>query len=269
VLYEVEQKEKTIEEGKSKLLFFQKEKELERSRNRIIILLLSVIGITAVGIMYIRYVRSKRKQQELFSQKLIEGIEEERSRIAKELHDDIGANLSLVKNKIYMNSEKGDKELFTQLNSDVSNVIEQTRGISHQLYPSYLYKLGLAEAIHHFLSRVERDTGITINKKIQDDIESFVSPSTKLHVFRILQELVNNTIKHAHASTIDLSLNREENGKIFMNYSDNGDGLKGGKSDGMGMISIKERVKILNGRMKIEPENEKGFKISFIFSVED
>jgi signal transduction histidine kinase len=209
----------------------------------------------------------RRRQQEEFSRKQMEAIEVERSRIAKELHDDIGANLSIVKNKIFINSNKGDKEVADQLYSDVSHVIEQTRSISHQLYPSYLYKLSINEAITHFLSRIERDTAITIKTEITEDLEKWINPTIKLHVFRIIQELCNNTIKHAHASEITLLISRKDSGLIEMEYSDNGDGYKKEKSDGMGMISIKERIKFMNGKMKIDAKNEKGFRISFIFSV--
>ncbi|MBC7864390.1 MAG: tetratricopeptide repeat protein [Bacteroidia bacterium] len=272
VQYEVEQKEKTIEEDKNKLAIVQKESEIESTRKKIWLILLGSVAIIVCGGLYLRYVRSTKKQQEIFSQKLIESIEEERSRIAKELHDDIGTNLSIVKNKIVINTEKGDKQLFRDLTADIGSVIDQTRSISHQLYPSYLYKLSINEAITHFLNRVEKDADLNIVVHLDDNLEPHLSPARKMHLFRIIQELINNTIKHAEASNVKLEITNENNEKIIMIYEDNGKGIQSGPNDGMGMISMRERVKIMNGKMKIGGEgekDEKGFKISFIFSVED
>ncbi len=111
---------------------------------------------------------------------------------------------------------------------------------------------------------MQEDTGILCSYD-SDDIENKMNIAEKTQVYRIIQECVNNTVKHAKATALKLSINKKDN-TIEMTYQDNGQGLKNRNTGkGMGFMSMLERVKILNGGMVISDNSGKGIKLVFDF----
>jgi signal transduction histidine kinase len=263
VRYDVEKKENALIKEKNRAAELEKENLQRQSRIRIIIGSSLFLILLVSGTMYIRHIRITRKQQQEFSSKLIENIEQERSRISKDLHDDIGQSLSVVKSKVHLFNQ-GQIQNLQGLEETVGDIIEQTRQISRSLYPSYLEKIGLARSVASMLDKVQRDTNVVCSFEICEDAEN-LDLEKKTHLYRILQECVNNTLKHSGATALKIAIEKE-NELLKLTYQDNGKGIsKNEFSNGMGFMSIRERVRIINGILSLEDKQEKGFKLSLKF----
>lgn len=260
--YNVQKKEIELEKERSKTLALEKKNQAERFIRYLTIFISAIALIMILGIVWLLYSRKVREKQELFSQQLIEKIEEDRSRISMDLHDDIGQSLSMLKSKVSsMKSDHGaDDQL---LESGLSRVIEQTREISRSLYPSYLEKIGLIRSVASLSESVQSSTGIECSYEITQKVED-LPLNVKTHLYRILQECTNNTIKHSGATALKISV-AEKNGDFIMIYQDNGSGFGGKQQKGLGILSIKERAKIINGSVSFDDKSSKGFKLVLKF----
>jgi signal transduction histidine kinase len=202
--------------------------------------------------------RKIKEKQEQFSRLLILNIEEERKRISMDLHDDIGQTLSVIKSKV-INSVKP-----TEIEEDIAKVINQTREISRSLYPSSLEKIGLIRSVASLMQDLQSVKGLECSYEIDESVLT-LSINIQTNIYRIIQECVNNTIKHSGATGLKVSIIKTNDEYEFL-YLDNGIGIKNKrKSEGIGLLSILERAKILNGSVEIDDKNEKGFKLILKF----
>lgn len=192
--------------------------------------------------------------------------DEERIKIAEDLHDNIGQQLSLLKLKIQKSMEgKTDSEVdeYNELIYSLDKTSDDVRSISHQLKPILLNEYGLSPTIKSLVDSVSKSTKITGNfsssgpqQKVDSEIE--------LIIFRICQEAINNIIKHSKASEFDIQLIFSDKFIKFI-ISDNGIGISSdeliiNKIDklGMGLFNIKEKIERLNGKFEIESIEGKG-----------
>jgi signal transduction histidine kinase len=258
VIYGKERVEAELEIEKNKNSLLEKENELKRSRLRLILIICLAIIFISVAIIYSRSARINRKQQAEFSRKLIQNIDDERSRISKDLHDDIGQSLSIIKSKVNMFNTN---RLFSLegVDIEIGEVINQTRNISHFLHPSFLQKIGLSRSIASLVEKTQVSTGIICSIEFcaeTDQIEfNFIT-----QLYRIIQECISNTIKHSDASALKISIKKQDNNFVLI-YQDNGKGMQSSIiNDGIGMMTIRERVKQIQGKVTIENQN-KGFKL--------
>jgi signal transduction histidine kinase len=186
--------------------------------------------------------------------------ETERRRIAQDLHDDIGTMLSLTKlslnqlgKSIGENGEKDD-QIMKKTQSLVEETILHVRRITRELVPTTLERFGLAEAIDEFIHKLEEGNNLSI--KFQPGAEELPRQGQKIEltIYRIMQELVNNAIKHANCTKIDISLEMNEE-FIGLRVSDNGVGfdpeaIKLGPLAGLGLLGIESRLAIVNGTVQ-------------------
>lgn len=263
VLYGKEKIESELTNVKTKNKLLSKENELKQSRLNFVIIISVFIVIISLIIIFLRNIYKAKKQQTEFSQKLILKIDEERSRISKDLHDDIGQSLSVIKSKINMYNTKR-LDTIEGLEPELGQVIEQTRKISHSLHPSFLEKVGLSRAINSMLEKVQESTGIICSIEQNIDIEN-ISKNSKGQLYRVIQECLNNTIKHSQAKALKISIDKVD-ASYQLIYQDNGKGiaLNSAITDGIGMMTIKERIKQINGKVLFENQF-KGFKIIIKF----
>lgn len=263
VVYGKERIESELENEKSKNSLLQKENELKRIRLRFVLILGFSILVLGIGIIFIRSVIITRRQQVVFSQKLIENIDEERSRISKDLHDNIGQSLSVIKSKINMYIT-GRIQMIDGLDVELGDVINQTRSISHHLHPAFLEKIGLSRSLASLMEKVQESTNIVCSLDLFKEIET-LPMETKTQIYRIIQECVNNTIKHAEASALKISVYKQDDHHILV-YKDNGIGMKDApKADtGIGILTIKERGNKLNGKVSFV-SNVNGFRLILKF----
>lgn len=217
----------------------------------------------------IRAVRRRQKYLELINQhqqKLIDSEirtqERERKRIASDLHDGIGASLSSIKMQISdaMDLNTPDRDLRAkEINENISYVIDDIKRIVYDLHPPGLERYGLHAGLKSLVERLNKtgELNVIFDYYGQRDVVHPVS----ITIFRILQELINNTLKHARASEIRIHIN-EFDDEINIMYEDNGIGMVGNKFTGLGLHSIESRVRSLNGRMSWE-SNHKGTFYNF------
>jgi signal transduction histidine kinase len=188
------------------------------------------------------------------AQRLITTQEQERQRIAQDLHDDLGSTLSMLKNKLSESNENFDNQLITEMNYADKAVLD-LRIISHNLMPVLFLQKGLKLAIQELVTLNNIKKNIHF---INSGNERKLDWETELSIFRITKELLNNALKHAKANNIELQLIYFE-GFLYLSVEDNGIGfLKNNKEvNGIGLKNITLRVNYLNGKMSQE-SSEKG-----------
>lgn len=217
-------------------------------------------------IIYYRRIKTlkieKIRQQE-FSQKLIESQEAERKKIAAELHDSLGQNLLIIKSKLKSGldsyGEDESKNKIAAAKEFISQSIDEVRSISKDLSPHLLDQLGLTAALEIMIENVEESTGIKFNKKIEN-IDKEFDELTQVNIFRIIQESLNNIIKHSGADKVDLKINKTHK-QICISIKDNGKGfdLEDEKiKKGFGLAGIRERTRIFGGELKFHTTLNKG-----------
>jgi signal transduction histidine kinase len=243
-------------------LFIQRQgQEIYRKNYLTYTLIIICVLITIAFFLVIRYrLRIQKHKNELTTWKAkVEGEELERARIAAILHDTVGATLSTASMWL-KNAEINDEKL--NGNEDYQEGLkllhiglESIRDGAHNLMPDLLKRLGLPEAIGVYCSNVERATGITIQYQHCGPFES-VSDEVALTVYRTIQELVNNVIKHANASTIILFLSCHKR-LLAITVEDNGNGfdIKALKtSKGIGLQNISNNTRYLKGQFNVTSE---------------
>lgn len=201
-----------------------------------------------------RDISEKKEVQQKMLKTAIFSEEKERTRIAQELHDGIGPLLSSVKlyTETYFNSEKPDlKEMLqVQIIDTIDDTIDHVASISFNLSPHILKNFGLKTALEKFCGKIQKSSNIHIIKNIE--IENRCTEDIEITFYRVVIELINNTLKHANATQINIHLVKIPD-KIILDYSDNGIGfdvdtiLKEPK--GMGLLNIKNRIESLKGEI--------------------
>jgi signal transduction histidine kinase/ligand-binding sensor domain-containing protein len=227
-----------------------------------------VFILAALSALFLRRKFSQLKQeqerQQQFSKQLIDSQEAERKRIASELHDGIGQNLLIISNtlQLYLGAKRKKKEEIEQMTELTKETVREIRNISSNLHPHQLERLGLKRAV---LSMVESagKTSMTKFTVTVDDGVSLKDAQQEIHLFRIIQEIVNNVIKHAQAPSAEIALART-NSDIHITARDNGKGFdpNGNISDGLGMTSLKERTRLLNGTITVRSASNMGTEIT-------
>lgn len=184
----------------------------------------------------------------------IKSQEVERDRIGRDLHDEVGMMLSTI--KLHLTRNQSDEAHLQYLLDDV---IDSVRTISTELKPVVLESLGLTESIKDMLSKVSRSGDFEVS--FINEYVGGVPKLNELMLYRIVQELLSNSIKHSKGSEIHISL-IDDNGVLKMIYLDNGTGFENNESEGhrrgLGMKNIESRVNILGGDLSISGES--GFK---------
>jgi signal transduction histidine kinase len=204
------------------------------------------------------------KEQELKSiDAMIEGQEKERQRIANDLHDDLGGLMATVKLHFNVLKDKQTPELFDKTNNLLDEAYNKIRGIAHAKNSGVIAKQGLLKAVQNMADKISVSNKITVDV-IDHGLENRLENSLELTIFRIIQELITNIIKHANATEAIIHLTNHEDTLNIM-IEDNGKGFNvrqiTTKNKGMGISSIDKRVEHLNGKMTIESERNKGTTI--------
>ncbi|MBV6477878.1 MAG: hypothetical protein HGGPFJEG_00623 [Ignavibacteria bacterium] len=228
---------------------------------------LSILGFSVKK--RIDKIKREKKLQEDFTKQLIESQENERKRVAAELHDSLGQDLLIIKNKALISLKKtNDLEKFKQQMKEISDLtsstIDDVREISYNLRPYELDKLGLTRTISSLIERANKSTSIVFVSEI-DNIDNVFSPEIEINIYRIIQECLNNIIKHSNASESFLQIKKSA-AEISIMFSDNGIGLDNEKvipgKKGIGLMGIQERIRLLGGTFEIRAERGKRTEVS-------
>jgi signal transduction histidine kinase len=201
---------------------------------------------------------------------MIEGQEVERERIAKDLHDSLGGLLSTIKLQVdnIRNKEKNKKEYpaFDKATKLLDTAVAEVRTISQNLQPGALNRLGLVAAISDLVNRYDDKFGPEIHFH-HFGISGKLDQTVALGIYRIIQEILNNAVKHANANEIILQLNKEGE-EIIIHVEDDGIGFDTSKKyKGMGMENIRSRVNYLKGNIEIDSRKNEG--TSFLIHISE
>lgn len=260
--YDDEKKERirSVKENKLKLQIKQDAIDMARFRQKVIIFI-SVILVVLLFII-VMYFRLKQKSDNLFSFTIANKLEEERGRIARDLHDGLGQSMIVLKNKFNKLGVQDENDA-KKLDDNFSEVIEEIRAISRSLIPPELRRLGLKKAVINMMEDIERSTGMIVTTDIDIFDEVNFEEHQSIRLYRVIQELCTNTVKHSGASSIKLEAFRS-NGDLLIIYQDNGAGLDMDKwrsaENSVGFKSIQQRLKYLKGSIKVE-KPKTGFKV--------
>ncbi|MDE2028628.1 MAG: PAS domain-containing protein [Candidatus Omnitrophica bacterium] len=205
-------------------------------------------------------------------QRIIQAQESEANRIARDIHDDLGQSLATLKILI-QSAWMPDVKNFPQEKKDhekiinyLSSIIEKSRNLAMRLRPSTLDTLGLTTALKLMFTEINRSKSLKVEFR-HNKIDHLKYDSEAINIYRIVQEAMGNCIKHASASLvkIDLRLVKE---RLKIRITDNGKGfVVTGKSSGLGLVTMKERVILLGGDIKIQSVPKKGTTISINIPV--
>jgi signal transduction histidine kinase/sugar lactone lactonase YvrE len=217
--------------------------------------LLAGLAVTAYR-RRIRALERSREAQETFSRRLIESQEAERKRIAAELHDGLGQHLLIIKNQALLgsgssNGAEASRAQFDEIAASAAQSIDEARRIAYNLRPHHLDRLGLTNAIEDMIEKVSALSPIQIAATIAP-IDGCVSKPLEINVYRIVQESLNNLLKHSHASHAWIDIARNDD-TIMMTVRDDGKGFDvrglttNERPRGFGMSGIAERVAMLGG----------------------
>ncbi|WP_298893009.1 sensor histidine kinase [uncultured Psychroserpens sp.] len=208
-------------------------------------------------------VNIKLDHQKKILQTTIKVQEEERNRIAQDLHDAISSKLnvvSLTTNVLIEDDTINDehKDALNHILDITTRTLESSRKIAHELMPPILDKFGLKVALEELFEEFTSNTSIKINHHIET-LEQ-LDKNSELHVFRIAQELINNALRHGKADLLQMKLIKEKQGFELV-FKDNGIGFdvnEHKKKSGIGLQNIKSRVAILNGQLFVESSKKTG-----------
>jgi signal transduction histidine kinase len=273
--YETEKKD--LEITRKDLEINNNQLELTKQKNQRTILLICILGICII--FYLLYARYKFKQKSILSQELlrqqelrskavIEAEENERARIARELHDGIGQHLSAVKlnlsnleSLLHLKNED-EKKLMSNALNIIDDSVKEVRHVSHSMIPGALMQAGLEPALRDFLNRLQVPGKLTIDFEAHG-LGSQLESTTEIILFRVVQEAVNNVLKHAQASLVNIQLIQHENELVLM-VEDNGIGFNQGelKKEGIGLKNIRSRIAYLNGTLNIDSQPNNGTTIT-------
>jgi signal transduction histidine kinase len=232
-----------------------------------------LVAGAAIMVYESRLARLRRAHdaQEAFSRRLIESQEGERKRIAGELHDSLGQNLLIIKNRALLGDQvsaahEPAREQFAEINASASQAIDEVRTIAYNLRPYHLDRLGLTATLEDMIERVATASGLQLTSVVAP-LDDLFSKDDEISVYRIVQESLNNIVKHAQATAAEVEITRADH-KVWLTVHDNGRGfnpgtynVQGAGQPGFGLTGIAERVRMLGGTQAIESGPGRGTTI--------
>jgi signal transduction histidine kinase len=227
------------------------------------------MALTIKNAQYLDEVEQGRIDMERLSKVMISAQEEERRRIARELHDEAGQSLYALRLGLEVlrnmtgDSHAGAAALAGEQLKNVTQTIENIRRITYDLRPTLLDDLGLIPAVRWYADGFEKRSGIKVQLDMSMPADR-MDPAFEVNIYRIVQEALNNAHKHAGASAINIRL-RETDGVVRMEVSDNGRGFTAretGEGKGVGLLGMRERVSLMGGTLFVYSIKDLGTTIS-------
>jgi signal transduction histidine kinase len=237
-----------------------------------------IIGILIVSltgaILRVQFLRHRFEKQQAarlaFARQLLENQESERRRIAANLHDTLGQNLLAIKNQTHLAMQSASDTALQRRLEDISGTVlhalEEVRQITHDLRPYQLDRLGLSQAVRSLVRKVSEGCPIELASHV-DNIDGLFPKDSEINIYRIVQEGINNVIKHSQATEAAVVL-KVELGTLRISIRDNGRGLNAGQSaedgstSGFGLSGIRERARIMKGNVQVDAPPGNGFNLT-------
>ena len=274
--------EKKFETAKKETQIKLQQSQLRQKNNQIYFLIAGVLALLFISLLgYLNY-RNRRKLQqtkidELEKEKqltateaVLKGEEQERSRLAKDLHDGLGGMLSGI--KFSLNNMKGNlimtpdnSQAFERSIDMLDSSIKEMRRVAHNMMPEVLVRYGLNDALKEFCNEIDRSGVVHLNYQSIGMEKIIIDQTIAVTIYRIVQELVNNAIKHAVAKNVLVQLHLTQPDRLLtVTVEDDGKGfdkttLK--QSSGIGWNNIQNRVEFLKGKLDVSSITEKGTSV--------
>ena len=240
---------------------------------------LGVVALAGTASRY-RFRQLQRGQavQQAFSQQLIASQENERKRIAAELHDTLGQRLVIIKNLalFFLRSQEdtsiknGKLGLIEEIANEAGLAADESREISYDLRPFQLDRLGLSKAIEGVIRTASSASGTRFSSEL-DNIDDVFPEALRINFYRIVQECLNNIIKHAQATEASISVKRTVDRVVTLTVRDNGTGFTPGNSSceelgrgGFGLTGMSERARLLGGELAVQTVPDRGTVVSLV-----
>jgi signal transduction histidine kinase len=250
------------------------------------ILLGGAATLLAISLLSYRTYRQKQKLQqqrinELETEKqltateaVLKGEEQERTRLAKDLHDGLGGMLSGI--KYSFNTMKGNlvmtpenSQAFERSMDMLDSSIKEMRRVAHNMMPEALVKFGLDTALKDFCNDIDQSGALQISYQSIDLKDAAIDQTTAITIYRIVQELINNTMKHAAAKNAVVQVTKA-NSHLSVTVEDDGKGFDTSvlnETRGIGWSNIQNRVEFLKGNLDVQSEKEKGTSVHIEFTI--
>jgi signal transduction histidine kinase len=249
---------------------------MDSQETKIYLAALIAAGVLGVVLLYfiITMIRQQRITQRLNREKIeaeILTLEKERQRIASDLHDDLGPILSAIKFKINSVESKSedDTELIRKASEHVDETIQRIRQIAFNLMPNTLTRKGLVAATEELIRKIMESLPLKISYQLNPIPD--ISMQKSINLFRMIQEIIQNTIKHAGASELFIKLDANDK-YIVLTTEDNGTGFDyenvNNLNKGLGLRNLASRVEIMNGICAVETGQGKGVKYKFEIPID-
>jgi signal transduction histidine kinase len=271
IKYETEKKDNQIRLQRS---------EIQRKTTFNFLLITGAAALLVISLLSFRTYRQKRKlqqqrieeletqQQLMAAEAVLRGEEQERTRLAKDLHDGLGGMLSgikysfqTMKGNLIMTPE--NQQAFERSMDMLDSSIKEMRRVAHNMMPEALVKFGLDTALKDFCEEINRSGALQVVYQSIGMEQVQVEQSTAIAIYRIVQELLNNTMKHAAARTAIVQLGKTADG-INITVEDDGAGFDTGiltRVKGIGWSNIQSRVEYLKAKMDVMSETGKGTSV--------
>ncbi|MBN8856130.1 MAG: sensor histidine kinase [Sphingobacteriales bacterium] len=278
--------EKKYETAKKDAQLLVQHSEIERKSKLNYILITGAVMLLAISLLLHRNYRQKQKLQqqrinELETEKqltaveaVLKGEEQERTRLSKDLHDGLGGMLSgikysfqTMKGNLVMTSENA--QVFERSMDMLDSSIKEMRRVAHNMMPEALVKFGLDIALQDFCQGINQSGALQVNYQSIGIDKVDIEQTTAITIYRIVQELINNTMKHASAKTAIIQLSAIDNG-IGITVEDDGKGFNPAileRSGGMGWSNIRSRIEYLKGKVDVQSERGKGASVHIELNV--
>ncbi|MEM9936301.1 MAG: sensor histidine kinase [Bacteroidota bacterium] len=251
-----------------------------RLRNLIIMTVAFALGLAVLGLVFYRQKKLlaesmqqieqqkvmdlKNQQQIIRMDAVIQGEEKERRRLAQDLHDGIGGMLAAAKLKVA--SVSTHKDEMGEASTLLDDTYEEVRRIAHNMMPKILLEMGLVPAVKQYAQQLSDSSSLAISVEVLQSMPELTSHQ-ELSLFRIIQELLNNVVKHAEANKASVQFSFFE-GEVSIMVEDDGKGFDPVQAKGgMGMKNLEDRIAILGGEWEIDSRVGKGTNISIHIPV--
>ncbi len=287
VQYETLQKEKAITSLEEDQIFKTAELERQKTIKYAFLIGFLIVLIPVLALLYVYYQKIQtqselvKKQNVINEQKVIalkqqqelnlikaaiEGQDEERKRIAQELHDSIGGNLAGI--KLQFASMNGDSEKLKSLTGQIDETYQLVRDISHTLIPKNFQQNAFTDLIKKYLKSISGTGEIVVGFHPHPEKEiNQIDEKQQMEIYKIIQELMTNTLKHAKASSAEIHLSLIEK-ELSVLFEDNGIGFNvETNNEGIGLQNIKNRVQELNGTLHIDATVNRGTVVSISIPI--
>lgn len=252
-VFETKKKEEEILASENKLNQFRS--ILFGSLALIAILLTVIIYFSQKSALTVAKLESVEKGKSLeIANALLEGTDNERKRLAMDLHDGLGAQLGSL--KFMVDTYIEDSPNYQKITNSIDDICQNVRGLSHRMLPTQLEKLGLVPTIQNLAHSINQSSGFSVD--IELEIEERLEPKLEINLYYLIFELINNAIKHSKGDSLFIQLLSHEDG-LNLSVEDNGEGFNVSESkDGLGLKNIKHRVEYLGGKLIIDSKIGQG-----------